>query len=230
MASITDPGPTTTQGAITFADVFFALGKTDCNATNAAALGMKIGRGSTTTVQKHLNEIRSQMAAAAASPVSVAAVPPAPGEVMASIWASAYSAAQLHTLNRMQQVTVERDALSTQVQAQALDVSSLTSEVDSLSDKLVSVAAAHQVNVETFDSTLMKKESEINAMRVELVSAKGEIARISLEAHNAAESARKDLTIERQALQSTIDRLLERVSQVRSLEILKATADTRPAP
>ena len=226
MSTIKDPGPNTTGGSITFGDVLFALGTTDCNSTNAGALREKIGRGSTTTVQRHLNEIRAQIAAAASTPASNTAVPPAPAEVMAAVWASAYGAAQVHMLSRMQQVTAERDALNTQVQAQALDVSSLTSEVDSLSEKLVTVTAAHQTVVDESNNTLLKKTDEVGALVVDLVAAKREIAKITLEAQNAAESARKDLIIERQALQSTIDRLLERVSQSRSLEILKATTDT----
>ena len=55
----------TQQGPVTFDDVRSALGDTDPNSTNAGALRRTLGRGSLSTIQKHLDAIRSEGAAQA---------------------------------------------------------------------------------------------------------------------------------------------------------------------
>ena len=105
----------TTTGPVTIEDTRAALGETDPSSTNAGALRRILGRGSLSTLQKHLDTIRAESAAPALE--LAGAAPEAPKDLVAVVWSAAWAAAQARTLGALAQA----QALAAQ-QAQALTV------------------------------------------------------------------------------------------------------------
>ena len=67
-------------GPVTLDDVRAAIGDTDPSTTNASKLRAALGRGSQSTIQKHLDFIRAELAAAAPS-LEATAAPEVPKEL-----------------------------------------------------------------------------------------------------------------------------------------------------
>ncbi len=79
-------------GPVGFEDVRAALGDQDPAGTNAGALRRVIGRGSLSTIQKHLDALRAQAVQPAAP--EAGEVPKPPPDLVQSLWAHAWSQAQ----------------------------------------------------------------------------------------------------------------------------------------
>ena len=114
MPTISNPGARTSEGQITFADVVTALGDSDPFKINSGEVRRRLGRGSNSTVQKHLNAIREQVAASRQAEAGHD-VPEPPVDLTSFIWSAAWRAAQSHLLARLAHVTDERDALQLRV-------------------------------------------------------------------------------------------------------------------
>ncbi len=203
--------PTTTTGPITLADVRAALADTDPNTTNAAKLQKIIGRGSLATVQKHLEGIRAELAPV--PPVAPGAAPAAPADAIAVIWGAAWAQAQAMTLGRLEAVTAEREALAALTKTQTADLAALAGEVDAGAET-VAAALADLKKAEAKNAEL---EGHLAHLAGELSKRNEDVAQAQAEAETAAELAKRDAQIERQALQSTIDRLTDQASELKSL-------------
>ena len=105
----------TNLGPVSLDDVRTALGETDPNSTNSGALRRTLGRGSLSTIQKHLDSIRQELAAPALE--ALGAAPEVPKELLQAVWSAAWTAAQARTAGALAQA----QALAAQ-QAQALAV------------------------------------------------------------------------------------------------------------
>ena len=79
-------------GPVGFEDVRQALGDIDPAQTNAGALRRTLGRGSLSTIQKHLDALRAQAVQPAAP--EAGEVPKPPQDLVQSLWAHAWSQAQ----------------------------------------------------------------------------------------------------------------------------------------
>lgn len=240
MSTIEQPGPTSREGPITFADVLAAIARGEdgqplpfVSGVNAGSIRASLGRGSNQTVQRHLDEIRRQVSALSV-PALAGATPAAPSDAVAAIWSAAWSAAQAATLARLNRITAERDALSTLSAAQAADLEASGAEADALRD---AAATAAQATAQAH-SDLDALRGQVDALRGQLegdrtasasiVSGlRSDLERVQAAAETAAKLATANWEIERQALRSQVDNLLERVSQLRALEIWAAT-QTRP--
>jgi hypothetical protein len=88
-------------GPLTLNDVRIALGDTDPNSTNAGALRRVLGRGSFSTIQKHLDTIRQEIAAPLLE--AMGAAPDAPKDLIQSLWSVAWTAAQARTAGALAQ-------------------------------------------------------------------------------------------------------------------------------
>ena len=75
-----------TTGPVTFDDVRAALGDQDPTGTNAGAVRRIIGRGSLSTIQKHLDTLRAQAVQPAAE--APGKVPDAPQDLIQGVWAA----------------------------------------------------------------------------------------------------------------------------------------------
>lgn len=206
---------TTTTGPITHADVRAALGDTDPSSTNAAKLQKIIGRGSLATVQKHLDAIRAELVPAA--PVAPGAAPAAPADAIAAIWGAAWAQAQVLTLGRLETVTAERDAARALAVTREQDVAALAGEVDTLTETTADAKAAAAASREALVTFGERAEVELAEHATAIAAANAEIEKLKTEAAAAAELAKRDAQIERQSLQTTIDRLTDQVSDLKSL-------------
>lgn len=90
-----------TAGPVTLEDTRAALGETDPNSTNAGAVRRTLGRGSLSTIQKHLDNIRQELAAPALE--ALGAAPDVPKELLQAVWSAAWTAAQARTAGALAQ-------------------------------------------------------------------------------------------------------------------------------
>jgi chromosome segregation ATPase len=120
-------------GAVTLEDVRAAVGDTDPHNTNAGAVRRVIGRGSLSTIQKHLDALRRErMAAVEASEGDTAALeaPEAPREIMRGLWGSAYGLALASVQSKLIAAQERVAALEQIRQAQGQEIEALTELVD----------------------------------------------------------------------------------------------------
>jgi hypothetical protein len=119
--------------AVTLEDVREAIGDTDPHRTNAGAIRRALGRGSLSTIQKHLDALRRErMAAVEASDQGDTAVeaPEAPHEVMRGLWGAAYGLALARVQNRLIAAQERLAELEQIRQAQGQEIEALTELVD----------------------------------------------------------------------------------------------------
>jgi len=218
-------------GVVTKADVIAALGDTDPNKTNAGALRLLIGRGGNNTIQNYLNEIRASLVV---PPPQPGAAPTAPTEAITSIWVAAWSAAQVHTLGRLEAVTAQREALQLKADTQASDIAALGDEVDSAridvdaakADVANAMLELERLKQECEHLTLEKDASVVSMATAAAQSAaisqaqvsnlESEVQRVKESAAAAQAIAQRDAKITAAAMQSTIDRLTDQVSELKS--------------
>lgn len=208
--------PSTNAGNITFDDVRVALGETNVMETNSAKIRNIIGRGSYATIQKHLNTLRDQRVAAS-QPSTEQSVPKAPQDAVEMLWAAAWGAAQTKTLARLESLSAERDGLLSITAAQAADVSALTEQLDTIEAQTLGTATAQA----TAQATAVEHAL---AQAHALEQTQAELARVTEAAAHAAELSALTAQVERQALQSTIDRMHEQLGELKALHIVAATA------
>lgn len=131
---------------ITYENVVFALGDLNPVKTNAAALRLKLGRGSLGTIQRHLNTIRIEHEKTAETVTVLRDTPPAPPEALA-IWPLAYSAAVAQVRERLDAIVEQRDRLVENEKNARDDMAMLATEIESLEAE-VTTAAASAVSLE----------------------------------------------------------------------------------
>jgi hypothetical protein len=118
---------------VTLDEVRQAIGDTDPHNTNAAAVRRAIGRGSLSTIQKHLDALRQErMALGASDQGDTAALeaPEAPHEVMRGLWGAAYGLALARVQNRLIAAQERLAELEQIRQAQGQEIEALTELVD----------------------------------------------------------------------------------------------------
>ena len=213
--------PVNTTGPITLEDVRAALGDTDPASTNAGALRNAIGRGSNATVQKHLDAIRAELVPVVQ--LAPGAAPAAPAEAVAAIWSAAYAAAQLLTLGRLEGVTAQREQLAGTVAQQAQDLAAALAQVDAMTDATTTAAGNAATAAAQQAQELVKVQGEATAAIEALQGTRAALERAQADAAHAAALAERDAQIAAQAMQSTIDRLNDQVSELKSLLIVRTT-------
>jgi hypothetical protein len=235
MSTIQQPGSTSREGPITFADVLAAIPRGEdgqplpfASGVNAGSIRTSLGRGSNQTIQRHLDDIRRQVSALSV-PALAGATPPAPSDAVAAIWSAAWSAAQAATLARLDRITAERDSLSTLSAAQAADLEASGAEADALRDVAATAAQATTKAQATLEELRLQLEGDRSASTSTIAGLRSDLARVQVGADAAANLAAANWQIERQALRSQVDSLLERVSQLRALEIFSVT-QLKPLP
>lgn len=225
----------TTSGPITLDDVRVALGNTDPFATNAGALQKIIGRGSNATVQKHLESIRAELR----PPVEVApgSIPKAPADAVDAMWAVAWSAAQVHTLSRLEKVTSEREQLAAALaqvtqdrEGQGRVIDELTSAAATAATEAAATLAAAQGEREQLAADLAKAQADAAAatlasnMALERAKTDFESLKMASEARVAVMT--RDAEIAAKTMQGTIDELNR---QIHARDMLLAQVHA-PAP
>ena len=213
---------TTGPGPVSLDDVKQALGDTAPADTNAGKLRDLIGRGSYSTIQRHLDALRAQRIAAA-QPAADQSIPKPPPEATEMLWAAAWGAAQTRTLARLETLSAERDGLLAQATAQAADIGALTEQLDTLEASFQSQAAALTAGQESAQAEVQAATDAMERQAVEMASVTAALEAARRDAAHAAELATRDAQIERQTMLATIDRLGQQLADSKALQIVQAT-------
>lgn len=201
---------------VTFEDVRNALGDLDPNSTNASKIRAVLGRGSFATIQKHLETIRESLRQAE-NPVLTSALPAAPVDLVQALWGSAYAHASNAFHVRFDRLSLERDQLVSQLDALRLDLSDALQRVDQAEQELNDACVVR----DSASSLLVQSKQSFDLLSVEFAryreQATSDAAQaLQLVTHDL-EMEKRDRTIERQSMQSTIDSLTSQVGELKSL-------------
>lgn len=208
-------------GPVGFEDVRQALGDQDPAATNAGALRRTLGRGSLSTIQKHLDSLRAQAAQPAEEVVGE--VPKPPADLLQGLWAHAWAAAQAMVQTALSTAQAKAESLAVALGMAQQDAVAAQSEADQARDDLVAVVSRleglegqHKAAVEQIQGA---HQEQVLALRAGLSEARNEAeqARHALDVSTARHEA--DLAI----LRGELDR------QVSQLADLRAALQQRPA-
>jgi len=207
--------------------------------TNSAKIREIIGSGGLGTIQKHLGTIRENVSKdrIEALDVSESETPNAPKELIKSIWESAWKSAQVATLSRIERLTVERDGLKLKADTQANDIESLSDQVDELESNVTDLQNDIVNNKVLVEKIEADAEQNIENVRTELTNenilleeSKGSIEKNLMELKHEVESVKKDALHQKElsdrdaeivktTMQSTIDNLNEKVSELKAMRI-----------
>src|SRR5574344_1235266 len=157
----------TTQ-RVTRQDVLDALGDTDPTRTNANVIRARLGRGGNSTIQKLLNEIRAERSAPAKSIDSEAPPPPAPIELIATVWQACWLQAQAQTLSRLDKTNIELAQLKESSSILTNDYEALCDEVDNLRDALAAAEQTTAAAEAELRQVTAEHAAEINKLQLEL--------------------------------------------------------------
>lgn len=210
-------------GPVTLDDVRAALGETDANNTNAGAVRKLLGRGSLSTIQKHLDAIRAEGAAQALEVAGAA--PDAPKDLLNAIWAHAWSAAQSRTAGALAAAQQEVQVLTQALAVAQQDAVAAQTEADEAEQTLVAV----QVQLKTAEDAHAQELAVVHAQAAEQATAQAQAlaeARAALAASQAAQAlaqAQHEAGIA--ALRGEVDRLVSQLADLRA-----ALGRSAPAP
>ena len=234
---MTETTTTSTSGPITIDDVRSALSTVggDPFATNAGALQRIIGRGSNATVQKCLEQIRAEVRPVVE--IAPGTIPKPPADAIDAMWSAAWSAAQVHTLSRLEKVTSEREQLAgalaqlTQDHAgQGRIIDELTSTAAAAASEAAAALAAVQAEREQLSADFVKAQSDAAAAALAAAMAiehvKTDFERLKAEGEARVALMTRDAQIAAQTMQGTIDELNR---QIHARDMLLAQVHA-PAP
>lgn len=187
---------------VTLDDVRATLGDTDPRTTNAGALRSKLGKGSVSTIQKHLDKLRADLmpAATPGSPT-----PAAPAEALGAIWSAAWSAAQAQTLGRLNIVSQERDAAREHITLLVGDLEAVANQLDQTTE------AQAQSAQRTAELT-----AQAERCGADLTAARVEIERLITASEHAAQLALRDGELKDKAHQQDREYLLNQIAELKS--------------
>lgn len=195
----------------------------DARKTNASVIQKALGRGGMSTVQRHLETIRSELN----RPVAVVAdgeIPGAPKEALEALWRSAWSAAQAHTAAALATALLERDRARSELETargdlEALDMELTTAQV--LASSAAQQAQAAQAAQEAAQAALVAAQAQAEAeaeaaLQAALQAQEAAQAQASaVQAAHALEVAHFETRIA--TLQGQLDRMVEQLAEVKSL-------------
>ena len=213
----TTQAPAPAASRITLDDVRTAIEGTHPKETNASKVRALLGnRGSYETIQKHLNTLRAELAAAAAPPVAADAVPALPADAAQAMWVAAWTAAQVQTLRRTELLASERDAALLKLETMSQDVAGLLATVDEQAGQLDQAAATvakvqadHIADIEKAKVQAAAAAADRTQVVGELERARQELAKVQADAAHAAEIAGAGRELMRQELARLTDQVGE---------------------
>lgn len=203
----------TILGAITIDDVRTALGDTDPSNTNAGALRKLIGRGSLSTIQRHLDALRAE-GVAHAFEVGGAA-PDVPKDLISALWTHAWSAAQARTAGALAAAQQQVQVLTQQLAVAHEDAGAAQAEADEAEQTLAAVQEQLKTSEEAHALELaaahahaaaqaVRQEQELEALRHQVQQHSAALA-LSDAQYKAAEAA----------LRGEVDRLVSQLADLR---------------
>jgi hypothetical protein len=199
--------------SITLDDVKTALGTQNPHTTNASKIRVQIGRGSQSTIQRHLDTLRTAWLRLQEVPaVDMLPLPSAPLDVLNSIWSSAFEAARGRVAQHLASFSEQAAAAQITLSAQSEDKASLGAEIERLE-----AALCFLEENELF--TAQKEADKVSALNTDLAAQLKKIS--SLEADCARlkseqQAALHDVEIQLKTLQNVVDRSSERSGELRA--------------
>ena len=198
-------------------DVRAVLNGTDLHSTNASKVRTLLGgRGSFETIQKHLNTLRAELAAAAAPPVAADQVPVMPADAAQAMWVAAWTAAQVQTLRRTELLAAERDAALLKLETMSQDLADQVQTMDAQAGELeraaaavAAVQAAHLADLEKSKADLAVAAADRAQVVQELERTRQELAQARADAQHAAQIAEAGRELMRQELARLTDQVGE---------------------
>lgn len=213
---MTDLTPPTAPaaGPVNLDDVRAALGDTDPNSTNAGAVRRLLGRGSLSTIQKHLDALRADGAAQALDVAGAA--PDAPKDLIAALWTHAWTAAQARTAGALAAAQTQQQATAAALAVAQADAAAAQQEADEAAQALAQVQQqAQQVN-EAHAAALEAAQALAAAQQAqqaqELAQARQELTQTQQAAALAAAQHEAGIA----ALRGEVDRLVSQLADLRA--------------
>lgn len=205
---------TTNTGNITLDDVRAALGDTAPSSTNAGALRRVLGRGSLSTIQKHLDTIRAEGAAPALE--LAGAAPAAPSDLVAAVWSAAWAAAQARTMGALAQAQAQ---VAQQAQALAVaqaDAAAAQEQADQVAQAL---EQAQQEQTQQQEGAAQAQDAAQAQAQAQQAAAAQELATVRQElatAQQVQELERAQHAAVAATLRGEVDRLVSQLADLRA--------------
>lgn len=226
---MSEPSSTSTA-RVTRQDVLEALGDTDPFRTNAGVLRSRLGRGGNSTIQRILNEIRTERSAPPAALESDVPPPPAPQELITAVWQASWRYAQVQTLSRLDKNSVELEQLKKAHELLSSDHDALCIEIDELRDtlstqrdtcseltaQLTGLSAAHAQDLAALQATHALELTKLSAGQSEWAQER--------------ELMKRDMQLKEQAHQHDREYLLNQISELKSLLYRPQPTAEAPSP
>ena len=214
------------QRPVTIEDVRAALGDTDPHSTNSAALRKIIGRGGGGNIQKHLEAIRAERLVQTLEVAGPA--PDMPKELMTSVWQHIWSAAQARTAGALAKAQQQNQLLTAALEVAKADAASALDDVDAiriqLDTKSLECEKIESKFEETFDNLAkefddfkLTSEKQLEATKVEAQKKDADRLKEVGDLKHQIDLIQRDREIEKKTLQSTIDKLVEQLTEYKSL-------------
>ncbi len=233
------PAPAAAASRITIDDVRTAIEGTDPNSTNASKVRALLGnRGSFETIQKHLATLRHELAAAAAPPVTAAAVPALPADAAQAMWAAAWTAAQVAIMVRAEKLAAERDAALLKLETLGQDLADQVQIMDTLSGQLDQAAATvakvqadHLADVARLEAEHLETMGQLEDAKQWMDRSRRELEKAQADAAHAAQIAEAGRELMRQELARLTDQVGElKAALYRRAEVSPSPAVVTPSP
>lgn len=211
-----------TSGRITIEDVRSAIGDINPNEINSGKIREIIGRGSNSTIQKHLMTIRNERSAANKQ-INPVDTPKPPEDAFLTIWSIALAAAQTQVLSRINQLSIERDLFSVTVATQEADIASLSERIDEA-----------ELKEKNLNNELVTAKNKSNELEAEIITIKAqlnsEVEKLKTSATLREDRENQEKIINEHKFQSreqafklTLGQLTDQLTELKSLHTIAAS-------
>lgn len=220
-------------GPVTLDDVRAAIGDTDPSTTNASKLRAALGRGSQSTIQKHLDFIRAELAAAAPS-LEATAAPEVPKELTQAIWSAAWNAAQAKTAGALAQAQAQAVQQAQELATARSDTLAAQQEVDLMAEALAAQQAQAIQQQDTSLEALAQLQQEAQSQAQQIAELRQELAKQAQQHAQAAlvvQQAQELAAAKAGAIEATLRGELDRhISQLADLRAALGKPDKKSKP
>jgi Plasmid replication region DNA-binding N-term len=206
----------TPAGPVTLDDVRAVLASTATapNATNAGAVRKLLGRGSLSTIQKHLDTLRAE---SAPQPLDViGTVPDVPKDLIGAVWTHAWTTAQARTAGALVAVQTQQAATAQALAVAQADAAAAQQEADYASQALEEAQEQAQKAQEAHAAALEAAQALAAAQQaqqaLELAQARSDLEHVQQAA--ALEKAEHAAAVA--ALRGEVDRLINQLADLRA--------------
>lgn len=225
---------TQNTGPVTLDDVRAAIGDTDPSTTNASKLRATLGRGSQSTIQKHLDFIRAELAAAAAPSLEATAAPEVPKELTQAIWSAAWNAAQAKTAGALAQALAQVAQQAQELATAQADTAAAQQEVDFMTEALAGQQAQAIQQQDTSLEALAQLQQEAQEQAQQIAELRQELAQQAQQHAQAAlvvQQAQELAQARAGAIEATLRGELDRhISQLADLRAALGKPDKKSKP